>query len=329
MNWLTLMADEILCAIPRPLADAFWLPEKGSTAAGGVDWLFNLILFVSIFFFVLIVVLTFYFLLRFRRSKGVKPEKSPTHSMVLEVTWTVIPTIIVTIIFYLGFTGYMNLSVPPEDAYEIQVTAQKWQWFFTYPNGHVEGNLHVPVDQPVQLVMTSEDVIHSLYIPAFRTKMDAVPGRYTKTWFEANKVGQYVIFCAEYCGTGHSDMSAFVIVHQPGEFEKWLEDAGNFVDRMSPADAGQLLFTTRGCTQCHKIDGTDDIGPTLNGLFGKKRVMVDRTEITAEENYIRESIVNPQAKIIAGFDPVMPTYKGKLKDKEITVIIEYIKTLKP
>jgi cytochrome c oxidase subunit 2 len=315
-------------SILLPLMNAFWLPEEGSTTAGEVDWIFNFILAISVFFFALIVILTVYFLLRYRRRAGVEAEKTAHGSVPLELTWTVIPTILVIVIFYFGFTGYMDMKVAPEGAYEIQVTGQKWQWFFTYPNGHVEGNLHVPVDEPVKLVMTSEDVIHSLYIPAFRTKMDLVPGRYTTTWFEATKPGTYVLFCAEYCGTGHSDMGALVIVHPPGEFEAWLADAGNIVDRMSPSQAGELLYNTRGCKQCHSIDGSAGIGPTFKGVFGHSYPMKDGEQVTADENYIRESILDPQAKIVAGFDPVMPTYKGKLKDNEITAIIEFIKTLK-
>jgi len=154
-----------------------------------------------------------------------------------------------------------------------------------------------------------------------------VPGRYTTTWFEATTPGTYILFCAEYCGTGHSDMGALVIVHPPGEFEAWLADAGNVVDRMSPSQAGELLYNTRGCKQCHTIDGTDEIGPSFKGIFGVTRAMQDGTTLIADENYVRESIVEPQAKIVAGYDPVMPTYKGKFKDKEITAIIEFIKTL--
>ncbi len=311
-----------------PVANAFWLPERGSTTAHNVDFMFNLVLGISVFFFALITVLTIYFMWRYRRREGVDAEKSAKQNIPLELVWTFIPIVVVAIIFYFGFTGYMNMRVSPEESVEILVTGQKWQWFFTYPNGHVDGNLHVPVDEPVRLVMTSEDVIHSLYIPAFRTKMDLVPGRYSETWFEASKTGKFVLLCAEYCGTGHSDMTAFVEVHEPGGFEKWLEDAADFVGEMAPAEAGELLFTSRGCTQCHRVDGTDDIGPSFNGLYEKQVQTRDEGTVVADENYLRESIIDPQSKIVTGYDPVMPTYKGKLKDKEITAIIEYIKTLK-
>ena len=310
------------------MSNSFWLPEEGSTTAGQVDWLFNLILAISVFFFALIAVLTIYFLLRYRRRPGAAPGESRIHNKWLEITWTVIPTIIVIVIFYFGFTGYMDMKVAPENSLEIQVTAQKWQWLFTYPNGHVDPDLHVPADQPVKLIMTSEDVIHSLFIPDFRSKMDVVPGRYSTSWFEASRPGKHIIFCAEYCGKGHSDMSAWVVVHPPGEYERWLAGAANALDQLAPADAGEKMYMTRGCKQCHSVDGTASTGPSLLGMFGRTEAMKDGSKVPVDENYIRESIIDPQAKIVAGFEPVMPTYKGKLKDNEITAIIEYLKTLK-
>jgi cytochrome c oxidase subunit 2 len=173
--------------------------------------------------------------------------------------------------------------------------------------------------------MSSADVIHSLYVPAFRIKRDVVPGRYAKAWFEATEPGEYDLFCAEYCGTSHSDMVAHVIVHPPGEFEVWLEKASNFLETMSPVDAGRKLFQVRGCTQCHSMDGSAKTGPTLLGVFGKVEQMADGSSVTVDENYIRESILEPTARVVAGFDPVMPTYQGRLKDEEIMAIIAYLK----
>ena len=194
--------------------------------------------------------------------------------------------------------------------------------------------LHVPVNQPVRLVITSEDVLHSVYVPAFRVKMDAVPGRFTKAWFDATQTGEYPLFCAEYCGTDHSNMNTIVVVHERGQFEKWLEDAANYIDRIAEGDvvalseAGRDLYRRKGCLQCHSIDGTVKNGPTFKGMFGKVEPMRDGSQVEVEENYIRESVLDPQAKVLAGFDPIMPTFKGKLKDKEILAIIEYIKSLK-
>jgi cytochrome c oxidase subunit 2 len=186
----------------------------------------------------------------------------------------------------------------------------------------------VPVDVPVRLVLTSEDVIHSFFVPAFRVKKDVVPGRYNTAWFEATAAGEYDVFCAEYCGTGHSDMLAKVVVHPPGEFEKWLAEASDFLSRLSPADAGERLVKTRGCRQCHTVDGKANIGPSFLGVFGRAGKLKDGASYTVEENYIRRSILDPQGEIVAGYEPVMPTYQGRLKDQEITAIIEYLKTLR-
>jgi len=306
---------------------SFWMPPADSTSAAGVDRLFYFIFWLSVFFFILIVSLMVLFVFKYRAREGRGPQKSPSHHTALEVTWTVIPLILVLFIFYYGFKSYLDLYTPPANAYEINVTGQKWSWLFTYPNGHVDQNLHVPVNQPVRLVMTSEDVIHSLYIPNFRLKLDVVPGRYSKIWFEATNPGEYNIFCAEYCGTGHSDMHALCVVHPTGEFEKWLEDASDIFKDRSLSEVGEYLYKSRGCAQCHSIDGTAGTGPSFKGVFGHEVQFRDGSSGIADENYIRESILNPGAKVVSGYQNVMPTFQGKLADKEITAVIEYLKTL--
>jgi cytochrome c oxidase subunit II len=306
---------------------SIWMPVQASRQSITVDWLFYFILAVASFFFLLIVGLMVFFIIRFRARPGHVAQKTPSKSMALEITWTAVPILVVLTIFLFGFKGFIDLATAPANAYEILVTAYKWSWAFTYPNGHVDENLHVPVDRPVRLVLSSEDVIHSLYIPAFRIKKDCVPGRYNKTWFQATRTGEYDLFCAEYCGTKHSDMIAKVVVHEPEEFKKWLEEAANWAAKLPPAEAGKKLFTARGCTQCHSVDGTGVIGPTLKDVFGATVIFKDQSRTVADENYVRESILNPQAKIVAGYEAVMPTYQGRLKDQEITAIIEYIKTL--
>jgi cytochrome c oxidase subunit 2 len=310
---------------------SFWLPRQGSTSAAGVDRLFNAITAISIFFFLLITVVMLYFVWKYRARPGHVAQRSSTHNQKLEITWTVIPLLIVIWIFWEGFSGYLDLQTPPENAYEVQVLGQKWKWLFTYPNGVVDDNLHVPPDEAVRLVLTSQDVIHSLYMPEFRIKRDAVPGRYEKEWFQAKEPGEYQIFCAEYCGTSHSGMLAKVIVHRSRpEFDAWLQDAGNFLDKLPPEklwEGGQKLYNQRGCKQCHSIDGTAGIGPSFKGIWGHAQALRGGAQVTVDENYVRESIVNPQAKVVAGFEPVMPTYQGRLKDKEITAIIAYLKTL--
>ncbi|MCG3195844.1 MAG: cytochrome c oxidase subunit II [Candidatus Omnitrophica bacterium] len=305
----------------------FWLPPRRSTYAVEIDWMFSFILYLSAFFFALIVGLMVWFCIRYRAREGGGPQPSPSHNLKLELVWTIIPLLLVIAIFYEGFRGFMRLSVPPQNAYNINVTGQKWKWLFSYPNGYVDEALHVPVDRPVRLTMTSEDVIHSLYIPAFRLKKDVVPGRYHTVWFNATAAGEYDLFCAEFCGKDHSNMITKAVVHPPGEFEKWLEDASNFLAKMPPHEAGEKLYKVRGCAQCHSIDGKANTGPTFKGLMGHEVALKGGTTIVVDENYIRESILEPNAKVVAGFQPVMPTFKGRIKDEEITAIIEYLKTL--
>ena len=305
-----------------------WLPPPDSTTAGSVDALFYFVLWVSVFFFFLIVGLTVFFVIRYRERPGVTPEKSVNHNTALEITWSVIPLIIVIVIFYWGFVGYLDMRVPPRNAYEIQVIAQKWSWLFKYPNSHVDTDLHVPVDQPVRLIMRSKDVIHSLFIPDFRVKMDIVPGRYTKTWFRATAPGQHTLVCTEYCGTGHSDMLTSVIVHEPGQFAVWLEDAVKFAENMSPADRGQMLYRRHGCQGCHSIDGTEKAGPSFKGIWGETHEFSNASPTVVDENYVRESVLDPSAKVRQGRKDQMNSYKGSLTDDEIDSIIAFIKSLK-
>jgi cytochrome c oxidase subunit 2 len=312
---------------PGTAPGGFWLPEQASTVAPDVDRAFYFILGVSIFFTVLIVAVTILFLIRYRARPGHEVQKSPSHSTSLELTWSIIPAVLVVMMFFYGFSGYMKMYEPVSDPYEIIVTGQKWKWLFTYPNGYIDENLHIEKNRNVRLVLQSDDVIHSLFIPAFRVKRDTVPGRYNKLWFRATKAGEYAIYCAEYCGTSHSDMGAKVIVHEEGEFDAWLEEASDFLSRMPPAEAGELLYKQRGCAQCHSVDGASGIGPTFQGLWGRQENLLGGGTLVADEEYIRESILYPQAKVVAGYDPVMPTYKGRIKDEEILAIIEYIKTL--
>lgn len=307
----------------------FWMPPEASTVARSVDSLFNLILGISAFFFILIVVLMVLFVIRYRARRVEEEALSQTeHNTPLELTWTGIPLLLVVVIFWLGFKGYLNMTTPPGDSYQVQVTAQKWSWLFSYPNGVTDGELHVPVDQPVKLVMSSQDVLHSLFVPSFRIKMDVLPGRYTTAWFRATKTGHFQIFCTEYCGKGHSDMLSMVHVYPKAEFDQWMEKAGNFVDTMPPVEAGAVVYKKYGCKQCHTIDGASSTGPTFKGLFGHVQALQGGGSVTVDENYVRESVLEPNAKVAAGFEPVMPTFKGRMRDKELNVLIEYVRSLK-
>jgi len=323
-NWL--LGDAL--AVLAQSGPRFWMPRQASSTAARVDWVFYFVYGLSVFFFLLIVFLMLLFVFRYRRRPGHQPGPAPTHSAVLELTWTIIPLLLVIVIFYAGFKTFVDTRVPPANAYEVKVYGQKWSWSFQYPNGHIDSDLHVPVNTPIVLTLTSNDVVHSFYVPEFRLKMDAVPGRYNKAWFEALAPGEYQAFCAEYCGTEHSTMLALVIVHEPGTFEKWLADASDPFKTRSPAEVGALLIKRRGCLQCHTTDGSAGQGPTFQGAFGREEAFRDGSRGIVDENYIRESILNPQAKIVAGFEPIMPTYQGQLRDREIDAIIDYLKTLR-
>lgn len=309
----------------------FWMPEQASTLASSVDRAFDFLLGISVFFFCLIVILMVVFVARYRRRPGVDSQKTASHNNWLELIWTAIPIGIVCVVFYQGFTTYLDMRVAPANPYEITVNARKWSYNFKYPNGHVDDALYVPAGVPVQLLMSSEDVIHGLSIPAFRINMDIVPGRYTKIWFNAREPGDYQLFCTQYCGTGHSEMKAPVKVLSQTDFDKYLSEADNFVKNLPPEKAGELLFQRRGCPTCHTVDGSRDashIGPTLKGIWGHQVEFRKGEPLTVDENYIRESILEPSAKIVAGYPDQMPTFKGMLKDEEIGAIIAYIKSLK-
>jgi cytochrome c oxidase subunit 2 len=305
----------------------FWLPRQASDLAADVDWNFNFVYWVSVFFFALVTFLVAWFVVRYRNRPGHSEQPSTSHNTPLEITWSVIPTIIVIFMFWNGYKTYLDMATPPLDAYEIKVTGQKWNWLFEYPNGYVDGSLHVPRGVPVRLTMTSQDVIHAFYVPEFRIKRDVIPGRYTKLWFTANETGEYDIFCAEYCGTDHSQMLAKLRVHEQDDYDAWLVEASDFLSRMPPAEAGAMLYQQRGCKQCHSIDGRAGTGPTFLGLYGSEERLTTGESVLVDENYVRESILEPQARVTAGFEPVMPTYQGRIKDAEIGAIIEYLKTL--
>jgi cytochrome c oxidase subunit 2 len=316
---------------PITIADAtsnIWLPSQSSSVAAEVDGVFSFIFWISMFFFVGIVGALLYFVVRYRRRPGVAAERTLHHSTWLEIAWSVIPFLLLIVIFVVGFTTFVTMASEPENPYEIRVIGKMWVWSFQYPNGYIDDVLHVPVDQPVKLIMSSDDVIHSVFIPAFRVKRDVIPGRYTSLWFEATEAGTFDLFCTEYCGTKHSDMITSVVVHPSGEFQTWLDKASNFLETMSPADAGKMLYKRRGCAQCHSVDGTNMVGPTFQQLYGQTAALDTGESITVDDNYIRESILEPQAKARAGYRKVMPTYQGQLQDEEINAIIEYIKTLK-
>jgi cytochrome c oxidase subunit II len=300
------------------------LPERASTIAARVDGLFFFLCAVTAFFVVLIAALIIVFMVRYRRRAADERPAGVHGSLALEALWTGVPFLIAMFIFFWGASIYASLTRAPDDALEVHVVGKQWMWKVQHMEGRREiDELHIPVGRPVKVVMTSEDVIHSFYVPAFRTKMDAVPGRYTMTWFEATKPGRYHLFCAEYCGTLHSGMIGSIVAMEPAEFQAWLSGA---TPGVPVAAAGEALFQQQGCPSCHRI-GEDARGPNLQGLFGSTVRLADGRQVVADEAYIRESIVNPQAKVVADFQPIMPTYQGLVGEEDLMQLVAYVKSL--
>lgn len=303
------------------------LPPQGSAYSSEVDDLYMFLLWLSLFFFVLITGLVVYSVVKYRYKPGVVTPHI-THNTTIEVTWTVIPLLLVILIFFWGFKSYLVAQIPPGDATEIQITAQKWNWTFEYPDGNRALNeLHIPLGKPVKFVMSSQDVIHDFFVPDMRVKNDILPNRYTEVWFTPTVAGKHHVECAEYCGKGHSDMAATVYVDNDADYQKWLETGG--VDPNMPLpQLGSLLYQSKGCSTCHSIDGSKGTGPSWKGIYGTQQPLSDGTSVLADENYIRESIMVPGAKIVRGYENVMPVFQGLLRDRETNALIAYIKSLK-
>jgi cytochrome c oxidase subunit 2 len=306
-----------------------WLtPDVASTIASKVDLITYFILLVSIFFFFLVVILMLVFVVKYKRKTEFDKTSSVDHNLTLEIVWTAIPFALLMIMFVWGYQVYLEMSVPPKDSMEIKVTGQKWFWTFDYPTGASSpGELVVPVNKPVKVLLSSKDVIHSMYVPAFRVKMDALPNRYTVLWFEANKIGEFPMYCTEFCGTEHSTMRAKVRVVSQEDYQTWLDQAGAGGEGMTPEEHGKSLYKKYACSTCHSLDGSAVTGPTWKGIWGRQEA-TSAGAIKVDENYIRESILVPNAKIVNGYQPVMPSYTGILKDKDIEAIIAYMKTIK-
>jgi len=324
-------------------------PEQASTLARDVDLLYGFMVAVSLFFAVLIAVLVIGFAIKYRRKSEDEVGADIHGSIALELFWTIIPFGIALVMFGWGAKVYLDIARPPDNAMEIFVVGKQWMWKIQHMEGRREINqLHVPIGKPVKLTITSEDVLHSFYIPAFRVKMDAVPGRYTQLWFEATKPGSYHLFCAEYCGTEHSKMIGQVVAMEPAAYQEWLvastvapvvpgsaaaaapaaggDAAGDEVAPEAMAKAGENLFVQKGCLACHmSVPGS--LGPDLAGLMGKERKFQDGSTAIADDKYLRDSILNPLAHVLEGYQPVMPTFQGQLSEQELMQLIQYIKSL--
>jgi len=301
------------------------MPESASTLSGDVDALYFYLSGVTLFFTLLIGGAIIFFVIRYRRRNAFEIPRPIEGSTKLETFWSVIPLLIAMSFFFWGASVFYRQYRPPANALEVYVVGKQWMWKFQHPTGQREINeLHVPVGRKVKLIMTTEDVIHDLFVPAFRIKTDVVPGKYTTEWFEATKPGRYHFFCAEYCGMNHSGMGGWVVVMEPTEFENWLSGNAN---QMSPAAAGQQMFESLGCASCHGANGEGGRGPALLGLAGGNVTLNNGQTVRADEAYIRESILNPQAKIVTGFGPIMPTFQGQVNEEQLLQVVAYIKSL--
>lgn len=319
-------------------------PVNASTIAGHVDALLFFAVSVAVFFAALIALLIVVFSIRYHYHTKVNRDHPVYSHVPIEIIWTIIPLGIVLVMYFWGARVYIRMRQPPADAIPIYVVGKQWMWKIQHPEGRQEINeLHIPVGYPVKLLMTSQDVIHSFFVPAFRVKQDVLPGRYTTEWFQAAQPGEYHLFCAQYCGTSHSAMVGRIVAMMPADYQRWLSagvaaavapttaapKGGPAAKTPSPAmvAAGEKLFKEFGCISCHKSDNTGR-GPALEGLFGKTVPLEGGKSVVADEAYIRESILQPNAKIVKGYKPIMPTFEGQLEPEEINQLVAYVESLR-
>lgn len=360
MSVSPITAFALLGDIVEPYA---WFPESASSFANDIDWLYMFITWVCILFFVPIAFALFYFAYKYHKPKGSKAESNTAHNTPLELAWSIGPSFFLVGMFVLGAKSYLDHRTVPDGANEIGVQAFKWGWTFDYGRGTYHPELHILVNEPTKLSMRSSDVIHSLFVPAFRAKKDVVPGRYNYMWFKpivaSKKVSEerlaaalqltkdrneewnfdehqftqdgyefFDLYCAEYCGKDHSQMQTVVVVHETLEdLNAWIKQYSKRGDEESPADYGQKLYSRRGCSGCHSVDGSKRVGPSFQESFGNNRKFASGDSLVADENYVRESILYPKAKVVEGYQPAMPSYKGQLSEDDLYCIVEYLKTV--
>jgi len=302
-------------------------PEQASSNPSRVDALFFFELGIVLFFATLICLLIVVFGIRYRKGTKVDRSGAPLSSHWLEALWIIIPLGLSMVMYVWAVEVFYDLFEPPPDASEVSVVGKQWMWYLQHPEGRSEINeLHVPLGRPVKLTMTSQDVIHSFFVPAFRVKQDVLPGRYTTLWFKPTKLGRHHIFCAEYCGTNHSLMTGWVYVMEPADYERWLSEGGQGT---SMADEGEQLFVKHHCAGCHR--GSQIVhAPRLEGVFGHPVPIMDGKDVrfvTADEAYLRDSILRPKSQVVAGYEPVMPAYQGQISEPDLLKILAYLKSI--
>lgn len=332
-----------------PMSESPWaLLPTASNHAAALDTLYVFITILCVISMVLIIGAQLYFMVKYRKRSDADRTSPVTHNTKLEIGWSVIPSLFLIVIFVWGEVQFMDMSSPPANAIDVRITGQKWQWTVEYPQfpggpslscpgdaaecepTEKTPTLYVPLNEPVRLTMNSVDVIHSFYIPAFRVKKDVVPGRYSNLWFTAIEEGEFPVFCTEYCGDEHSSMLAKVIVLPKDEWAATVKKATELKleEGETMAHYGERLYGINGCAACHTLDGSAKVGPSFQGLYGRTEQLTDGSSLAADDNYIRESILEPNAKVVAGYAPQMPSFQGKLKDDQITALIEFIKAQK-
>jgi cytochrome c oxidase subunit 2 len=304
-----------------------FMPPAVTEIAKQVDSLYSFLLISSAIGCVILIGGMIYFVLKYKRKSNNDKTAYITHNTFLEFLWSFIPLVVFLVVFAWGWKVYHDMRAMPQNALEVHVVGKQWAWDFIYKSGKVSGNeFYVPVNTPVKLIMSSTDVLHSFYVPSMRIKQDVVPGRYTNLWFKAEKLGDFHVFCTEYCGAAHSNMLAKLKVVSMDEYEKWLQEND---EGLSLAEKGKKYYSSKGCVACHSVDGTTKVGPTWKAVFSTQRTFEDGSNAIGDENYIRESILNPNAKVVKGFAKgVMPSYQGQLSEVELNSLIEYIKELK-
>lgn len=324
--------DLIKLIIPREWLFSM-MPEAISEHANSLDLLYWFLLVTCIILFLLVMVPLSFILVRYRRKSPLQRALSQkSHNFWLESLWTFLPFIYLAILFMWGFWQYLDMYVAPHDSKELRVIGQKWQWTVDYPLEEISvagagASVVVPVDTPIKLVMSSQDVIHSFFIPNLRVKQDVVPGRYSTLWFQAQKPGQYAILCAEYCGDLHSQMLAQMVVMSHDDYDNWVEEQKSQNQDIPLPELGKKLYSKLGCVACHSTDGSIKLAPSFKGIYGQMEELSDGSMVKVDDNYIRQSILEPQKQITKGFGPIMPTFQGRVSERDISGLIAFIKSL--
>lgn len=300
-------------------------PEEASDGAAQVDWIFLALFALSALLVVLLFVAITFCLIRYRATSNANRKMSMAGHNLVEATWSLIPMLIFIGLFVWGAIVYVHARNAPKDSLTVYVVGLQWYWDIRHADGpHEVGELHVPLNQPIRLVMTSQDVIHDFYVPAFRTKMDVVPGKYTEEWFRPIKTGRFRVFCNQYCGTKHGQMLAWIDVMKPSDYQAWLADANTRGENI--VETGARLFRAKNCSSCHG-ENSSVSAPSLNNIYNRPIPLTNGKFVVADDEYLRDSILHPAADVVAGYRPIMPNYQGQISEPDIIAIVAYIKSL--